>query len=122
MRSPASRGLRISGFQVGEGISPRTVKSDRSMLNRFLATLGDDGDVGRLAPLDVTRFMGQCAHMGVQTRSIMLYAIRSFAMRATEKGFCGPSMVTPIPTITAHKGEGCPRHTAPSRLSYASAA
>ncbi len=102
--------------RIARGISPRTAESDRSILNRFLASLGDDGDIGALTPLDVTRFMGKCAHMGAQTRSTMLYTIRSFARWAAEKGLCGPSVAASIPTIPAHKGEGLPSAYGPDEV------
>lgn len=94
--------------RLARGISPRTATSERSVLNRFLASLGDDGEIGGLSPQDVTRFMGQTEDMGAQTRSSMLFTIRSFARWATEEGLCSPSVAASIPTIPAHKGEGLP--------------
>lgn len=105
---------RYSGNRLERGVSPLTVKSDESILNRFLSSLGDARGIDSLAPQDVTCFMEESARLGAQTKSTMLFTIRSFARWAAEEGLCSPAVASSIPTIPAHKGIGLPSAYSPA--------
>lgn len=103
------------GRKLESGLSRRTTRTVESVLNRFLASLGDR-EIGTLSPGDVESFMEAGASMGAQTKSTMLFAIRSFARWAAKEGLCSPSVAASMPTIPAHKGSGLPSAYGPEEV------